>query len=436
MLFSLHGQIERERESSAPLMRVPARRAFTLIELLVVIAVIAILAVVVVLVLNPQVLLQQARDSSRLTDMQTITGAINLYNEDQGGTTGYSLGTPGVIYLSIPDPTATTTAGNNCSGLGLPVSSTTYHCAASSTYRKTNGTGWIPVNFTNITISPPLSALPVDPTNTTSSGEYYKYSTDGVNFEIVGIPESQKYTPQAVNFAAGSSRTLITLGGGGSSFTCGSPLVDARDSQSYATVQIGTQCWMQQNLNVGTEVAGATNQGTNVSSASSIQKYCYSDNASNCTTYGGLYQWTQTVGGSSGCDGTGAGQPACTTPIQGVCPANWHIPSHYEWNQLELSTCTSGTCSTDFPYDETTQGWQGTNEGTTLQSPTGLFRGLLAGVRATDGSFDYQGSFADFWSSLASGGSAWRRGLYSGYATVDRNTYLQTYGFSVRCVEN
>jgi uncharacterized protein (TIGR02145 family) len=291
------------------------------------------------------------------------------------------------------------------------------------------------MNFSNVTISPPLSALPVDPTNTTSSGEYYEYSTDGVNFEIVSVPESKKYSSASSSFAAGSSRTLITLGGG-SSFTCGSPLVDARDSQSYATVQIGTQCWMQQNLNVGTEIAGATNQGTNVSSAASIQKYCYNDATSSCTTYGALYQWTQAVGGSAGCDGTGVGQPACTTPIQGVCPANWHIPSHYEWTELERATCTSGTCATDFPYDETTQGGRGTNEGTTLQSPTGLFRGLLAGLRYTDGSFYYQGSYAYFWSSLASGGSAWHRNLYSGYATVFRFTDGQTFGYSVRCVEN
>ena len=400
------------------------------------IAIIAILAVVVVLTLNPAELLRQSRDSNRLTDMQTLTSAINLYNEDQGGTTGYTLGTPGVVYLSVPDPTATSSAGNNCSGLGLPVSSTTYHCAASSTYRKTNGLGWIPVNFVSTTMGSPLSSLPVDPTNATSSGEYYEYTTDGINFEVAAVPESQKYSSQSSSFAAGSSRTLITLGSGGSSFTCGSPLVDARDSQSYATVQIGTQCWMQQNLNVGTEIAGATNQGTNVSSASSIQKYCYGDASSSCTTYGGLYQWTQAVGGSTGCDGTGAGQPACTTPIQGICPANWHIPSHYEWTELELATCTSGTCATDFPYDETTQGWRGTNEGTTLQSPTGLFRGLLAGYRGTDGSFISQTWNASFWSSLASGGSAWNRYLASGYATVNRTTDGQAYGFSVRCVKN
>jgi uncharacterized protein (TIGR02145 family) len=261
----------------------------------------------------------------------------------------------------------------------------------------------------------------------------------GATSTVATSTNNQFASSSNINYSITGSISVSTAGGsggGGSSFTCGSPLVDARDSQSYTTVQIGTQCWMQQNLNVGTEILGASNQGTSVSSASSIQKYCYSDASSSCATYGGLYQWTQAVGGSSGCDGTGASQPACTTPIQGVCPASWHIPSHYEWTQLELATCTSGTCATDFPYDETTQGWQGTNEGTTLQSPTGLFRGLLAGYRGTVGSFGSQSSSAGFWSSLASGGSAWGRFLFSGDATVDRYSNVQAFGFSVRCVKN
>jgi prepilin-type N-terminal cleavage/methylation domain-containing protein len=62
-----------------------SRRGFTLIELLVVIAIIAVLAIVVVLTLNPAQLLKQSRDSGRLSDMNTITSALNIYNEDQGG---------------------------------------------------------------------------------------------------------------------------------------------------------------------------------------------------------------------------------------------------------------------------------------------------------------------------------------------------------------
>jgi uncharacterized protein (TIGR02145 family) len=192
--------------------------------------------------------------------------------------------------------------------------------------------------------------------SSSTGGNTTQVFVEGMN-QYISNPVAAAWQSSVLTSSTAMIATFkVGAGSGGSSFTCGSPLVDARDSQSYTTVQIGTQCWMQQNLNVGTEIAGATNQGTNVSSAASIQKYCYSDNASNCTSQGGLYQWTQTVGGSSGCDGTGAGRPACTTPIQGVCPANWHIPSHYEWTQLERTTCTSGTCATDFPYDETTQG--------------------------------------------------------------------------------
>jgi prepilin-type N-terminal cleavage/methylation domain-containing protein len=85
-----------------------SRRGFTLIELLVVIAIIAILAVVVVLTLNPAQLLASGRDSSRISDMSSLNSAINLYNNtDQGGASGYSLGSSNTVYISIPDPNAT-----------------------------------------------------------------------------------------------------------------------------------------------------------------------------------------------------------------------------------------------------------------------------------------------------------------------------------------
>src|ERR1039457_2240911 len=56
--------------------------ALTLIELLVVIAILAVLAVVVVLTLNPAGLLQEGRDSSRVSDMATLNTGINLFMAD------------------------------------------------------------------------------------------------------------------------------------------------------------------------------------------------------------------------------------------------------------------------------------------------------------------------------------------------------------------
>jgi len=171
------------------------RRAFTLIELLVVIAIIAILSVVVVLTLNPAELLRQSRDSNRVSDMSTLNSALGVYSTDQSGAIGFNTGSSSVVYVSIPDPTASTTSGDQCQGLGLITLSSpySYHCAASSTFRNVNGTGWIPVNFSNISSGSPLGNLPVDPINQSSSRNYYTYTTNGTQFEVTAAMESQKY---------------------------------------------------------------------------------------------------------------------------------------------------------------------------------------------------------------------------------------------------
>lgn len=109
-----------------------SQKAFTLIELLIVIAIIAILAVVVIFTLNPPQLLMQSRDANRISDMSTLNSALGFYLA-QGGI---ALGNSNTVYVSIPDSTATSTAGDQCQGLGLPAlpSTYTYQCAASSTY--------------------------------------------------------------------------------------------------------------------------------------------------------------------------------------------------------------------------------------------------------------------------------------------------------------
>jgi len=169
------------------------RSGFTLIELLVVIAIIAILAVVVVLTLNPAELLRQARDSNRISDISTIRNAVSLYLTD-ANTTSTVLGTASTTYTSVIDLTATTTAGTNCGTLGLmPATGWTYHCPASSTYRNPTTLGWIPINFSGMTMGNPLSALPVDPTNSTS-GYFYSFvpGANG-NFALTALLESNKY---------------------------------------------------------------------------------------------------------------------------------------------------------------------------------------------------------------------------------------------------
>ena len=209
--------------------------------------------------------------------------------------------------------------------------------------------------------------------------------------------------------------------------TCGGTITDA-DGNTYNTVQIGTQCWMAENLNIGTMINGSSNQSNN----STIEKYCYDDNTTNCDTYGGLYQWDEMM------------QYATTEGTQGICPTGWHLPTDAEWMTLEEEVeSTTGV-------NWNTTGWRGIDAGGNLKeagtthwnSPnTGAtnssgFTGLPGGYRYTDGSFDLLTNYAFFWSSSEYGSDAWTRNLYYGSAQVYRNGYDKAYGFSVRCVRD
>ena len=173
-----------------------SRISFTLIELLIVVAILAVLSVIIILVLNPAELLKQARDANRLSELVAINKALNIYQVDVHYG---NMGTSSVIYISIPDSSATTTAGTDCSSFGLsPPSGWSYHCAASSTYRNVNGLGWIPVNFAQMSTKSPLGSLPVDPVNTTSSGNYYTYVAGG-SWELTALLESKRYNIKSAN---------------------------------------------------------------------------------------------------------------------------------------------------------------------------------------------------------------------------------------------
>ncbi|MGB9639237.1 MAG: hypothetical protein ACPL1F_08155 [bacterium] len=159
--------------------------SFTLIKLLVVIAILAILAVVVVVVINPSELLKQARDSTRLSDLQTLNKAIALFQADQ---VGKSLGDPNTIYISIPDPTLSGNQTSTCSSLNLPQlpSGYQYHCVSKDNLTKIDGKGWLPVPLKDISYGSPIPKLPIDPINQTSTGEYYTY-TPGGSWELTAL---------------------------------------------------------------------------------------------------------------------------------------------------------------------------------------------------------------------------------------------------------
>lgn len=145
------------------------KKGFTLIELLIVIGILGILAAAVVVVLNPGELLAQARDSSRISDLDNVRTATGLYLSD------------------VTSPTLTagpfSTANATC-GLGV--------CTVRAIYA-IDGSGWVGVDLSAISGGSPIPNLPRDPTNSAT----YQYAYEGNNtnktFELNARLESQKH---------------------------------------------------------------------------------------------------------------------------------------------------------------------------------------------------------------------------------------------------
>src|ERR1035437_4685727 len=143
--------------------------------------------------------------------------------------------------------------------------------------------------------------------------------------------------------------------------------------KTYHTIQIGPQCWLKENLDIGTRINGSVNQTNN----STIEKYCYNDDPANCTTYGGLYQWNEAM------------QYVTTSGTKGICPEGWHLPTYAELQTL--STAVGGNGNALKAIGQGTGSGAGTN--------TSDFSALLAAGRNNNGSFGSLGLGALFWSS-------------------------------------
>ena len=205
---------------------------------------------------------------------------------------------------------------------------------------------------------------------------------------------------------------------------CGTDTVQDADGNTYGTVQIGEQCWMSENLNVGIYVASVHTTGhSDVSNNGIVEKYCYGNNENNCDTYGGLYDWNEAMG------------YVTTSGAQGICPDGWHIPTDAEQHTLEGYLKDEGqTC--DPSRGEI---WDCATAGTKLKSGgSSGFEGLLAGVRGSTGAFYDLGTFARFWSSsFFSESTSWHRLLSLSEARVKRvYAYGHANGFSVRCLKD
>ena len=170
---------------------------------------------------------------------------------------------------------------------------------------------------------------------------------------------------------------------------------------------IGDQCWLKENLDVGTRIDGSVNQTDN----SIIEKYCQNNLDANCTIYGGLYQWNETM------------QYVTTAGTQGICPSGWHLPTLAEYQTLKSSVGGDGNA-----LKEIGQG-TGTN--------TSGFSALLGGRRSIHGTFDGLGNNVHLWSSTQYNASyASYLYMYFNDSTIHLFTNDKEFGYSVRCLKD
>jgi uncharacterized protein (TIGR02145 family) len=194
------------------------------------------------------------------------------------------------------------------------------------------------------------------------------------------------------------------------------------DGNYYKVVRIGSQIWMAQNLNVGTNIPVDKSSGNN----GIIEKHCYSDSKDNCDIYGGLYQWDEMMQYS-------AADSGLIGSTQGICPVGWHIPTHNEWLTLAEN---EGGVEVAGPYlkEAGFSHWSAPNLGATNESG---FTALPGGLYAYGGYLGL-GEGGAWWSSTEYylKFSAYSHGLNYDDKLFGYSINPKVFGYSVRCVKN
>ena len=181
---------------------------------------------------------------------------------------------------------------------------------------------------------------------------------------------------------------------------------------------------MTENLNFGTAILEGQDQTNN----GTMEKYCYDNLVANCNVYGGLYQWAEMVQYLNGATNTTSWNPVPAGPVQGICPAGWHLPTDAEW--VTLTSYLGGTGVAGGSMKETgTAHWLTPNTGATNSSGFTAMPGGRAGVGLSSNA--YLWSASEFIVV-----DAWARSLSYANAGVNLFDGNKLFGLSVRCLQN
>jgi uncharacterized protein (TIGR02145 family) len=225
----------------------------------------------------------------------------------------------------------------------------------------------------------------------------------GGSFTSVGAPN---YVSDRISISVGVIARNNNVGGRG-----------ARGLAIIPAIEIGTQQWMTQNLDVTTYRNGdIIPQVTDPIDwdALTTGAWCYYNNdPANGAIYGKLYNWY------------------AVNDSRGLAPAGWHIPSDAEWTTL--GTHLGGNAVAGGKMKTTGTTWNSPNSGATNESG---YSGLPGGVRDT-GAFFNDGTNGNWWSATQTSTiNAWSRKLTNTSSTLFRTFDKKSNGYSVRCLRD
>ncbi len=211
----------------------------------------------------------------------------------------------------------------------------------------------------------------------------------------------------------------------------------------YKVVQIGTQCWLKENMR-------ATRYSSGQHSIVNNNNYFFpsGDNSnSNVKTYGLIYNFTGATNGSSTYN-------EASSYVQGICPSGWHVPGDHEWKALLKSvngneTLTINSSAYNYTiYDVDVRllvdgDWKVNNntcnnypcdDNSEYRNKLG-FSALPAGWRTYQGTGGFQEN-ASFWSSYASSDIRHICSMKYDQLGVGIRNFSTANGASVRCVRD
>ncbi|GHV12741.1 hypothetical protein FACS1894162_8790 [Bacteroidia bacterium] len=249
-------------------------------------------------------------------------------------------------------------------------------------------------------------------------------------------------------------------------WTCGTDDVTGQSGATYKTGSFGTAgCWMTENVR---DSAGLTYQVNVAADNYTLKAYQYPENeGANVATHGLLYTWAGATGRASISTNEAAVGVTTDTLIQGICPADWHIPTDAEWSELETVIALDATnnYATDaavaWPLsNSSTTGWRPSTATASLGNklraagtagdapyvPTSNaydaangkrgFAAKLAGNVVTGNAYNF-GAYVYFWAASSnSAANAWSRYAGSTKGGVNRYAGAKSSGYSVRCKKN